>query len=59
MRPGSLARIWSLREVLRGKHTGRLLYWQYGPGKANENIDPHLAAGFADPGELEPERHPD
>jgi len=33
-----------------------LLYYLYGPGKANEHSDPHLVAGFADPGDLEPER---
>jgi len=43
-------------KVLRGTNAGRLLYYLYGPGKANEHIDPHLVAGFADPGELEPER---
>lgn len=31
----------------------------YGPGKANEHIDPHLVAGFGNPAELEPERPPD
>jgi hypothetical protein len=46
-------------KVLRGTNAGRLLYYLYGPGKANEHIDPHLVAGFADPGELEPERRPD
>src|ERR1039457_15956 len=44
---------------LRGTHAGRLLYYLYGPGKANEHTDPHLVAGFSDPGELEPERRPD
>jgi hypothetical protein len=46
-------------KVLRGTHAGRLLYYLYGPGKANEHTDPHLVAGFSDPGELEPERRPD
>src|SRR6266852_8910142 len=46
-------------KVLRGTNAGRLLYYLYGPGKANEHADPHLVAGFADPGELEPERRPD
>jgi hypothetical protein len=46
-------------KVLRGKHVGRLLYYLYGPGRANEHIDPHLVAGFGDPAELEPERRPD
>jgi len=45
-------------KVLRGTNAGRLLYYLYGPGKANEHTDPHLVAGFADPGELEPERRP-
>src|SRR5262245_20957347 len=46
-------------KVLRGKHAGRLLYYLYGPGRANEHADPHLVAGFSDPAELEPERRPD
>jgi len=33
-----------------------LLYYLYGPGKANEHTDPRLVAGFGDPGELEPDR---
>jgi hypothetical protein len=45
-------------KVIRGTHAGRLLYYLYGPGKANEHVDPHLVAGFTDPGELEPERRP-
>jgi MobA/VirD2-like, nuclease domain len=46
-------------KVLRGTNAGRLLYYLYGPGKANEHTDPHLVAGFSDPAELEPERRPD
>ena len=45
-------------KVLRGTDARRLLYYLYGPGKANEHTDPHLVAGFADPAELEPERRP-
>src|SRR5215470_3707302 len=45
-------------KVLRGTDARRLLYYLYGPGKANEHTDPHLVAGFADPAELEPERCP-
>jgi hypothetical protein len=44
-------------KVTRGTNAGRLLYYLYGPGRANEHIDPHLVAGFGDPAELEPERH--
>src|SRR5215470_3599670 len=43
-------------KVLRGTNARRLLYYLYGPGKANEHTDPHLVAGFGDPAELEPER---
>jgi len=43
-------------KVLRGTNARRLLYYLYGPGKANEHTDPHLVAGFSDPAELEPER---
>src|SRR5215472_4711911 len=46
-------------KVLRGTNVRRLLYYLYGPGQANEHTDPHLVAGFSDPGELEPERRPD
>src|SRR6266516_638563 len=46
-------------KVLRGTNLARLLYYLYGPGKANQHTDPHLVAGFRDPGELEPERRPD
>jgi len=35
-----------------------LLYYLYGPGKANQHSDPHLVAGFTDPADLEPERRP-
>ena len=41
---------------LRGTDARRLLYYLYGPGKANEHSDPHLVAGFSDPAKLEPER---
>ena len=46
-------------KVLRGDDARRLLYYLYGPGRANEHADPHLVAGFDDPTELEPSRHPD
>jgi hypothetical protein len=46
-------------KVLRGTHARRLLYYLYGPGRANEHTDPHLIAAFSDPAELEPERGPD
>ena len=45
-------------KVLRGTDARRLLYYLYGPGKANEHTDPHLVAGFSDPAELEPARRP-
>ena len=43
-------------KVVRGSHAGGLLRYLYGPGRANEHIDPHLVAGFGDPAELEPDR---
>jgi hypothetical protein len=43
-------------KVLRGTNARRLLYYLFGPGKANEHTDPHLVAGFGDPADLEPER---
>ena len=45
-------------KVTRGTDAGRMLYYLYGPGKANEHTDPHLVAGFGDPAELEPKRRP-
>jgi hypothetical protein len=46
-------------KVIRGRNAARLLYYLYGPGRANEHTDPHLVAGFGDPEELEPERRLD
>src|SRR5580704_10624377 len=46
-------------KVVRGQNAARLLYYLYGPGRANEHTDPHLVAGFGYPAELEPERRPD
>jgi hypothetical protein len=45
-------------KVVRGADARRLLYYLYGPGKANEHTDPHVVAGFSDPADLEPERRP-
>lgn len=43
-----------IAKISRGKNTGKLLRYLYGPGRANEHTDPHLVAswdGFApDPG---------
>ncbi|MEN3541241.1 relaxase/mobilization nuclease domain-containing protein [Microbispora sp. ZYX-F-249] len=41
-------------KVRRGGRVAGLLRYLYGPGKANEHINPHLVAGWRDPGELEP-----
>jgi hypothetical protein len=46
-------------KVVRGSNVRDLLYYLYGPGQANEHIDPHLVAGFGDPAELEPKRRTD
>ena len=46
-------------KVIRGTDVRGLLYYLYGPGRANEHIDPRLVAGFGDPAELEPERRAD
>jgi len=43
-------------KVVRGTDAGRLLLYLFGPGKANEHVDPRLVAGFGDPVELAPER---
>ncbi len=52
--PDQVSRV--IGKVIRGANVRRLLYYLYGPGKANEHTDPHLIAGFGDPAELEPER---
>jgi hypothetical protein len=41
-------------KVLRGRNVRHLLYYLYGPGRANEHTDQHLVAGFGDPADLEP-----
>jgi hypothetical protein len=45
-------------KVVHGTDAPRLVYYLYGPGKANEHTDPHLVAGFCDPADLEPGRRP-
>jgi hypothetical protein len=49
-------RVRVIGKVTRGVDAGRLLYYLYGPGRANEHTDPHLVGGFGDPAELEPDR---
>ncbi|WP_146779104.1 relaxase/mobilization nuclease domain-containing protein [Actinomadura craniellae] len=44
--------------MTRGTKVAGLLYYLYGPGKANEHRDPHLIAGWRDPAELEPPLRP-
>src|SRR6266851_10160306 len=56
--PDGTAKCSVIGKVLRGTDAGRLLYYLYGPGKANKHTDPHLVAGFSDPADLEPERRP-
>ena len=41
-------------KVVKGAKVGGLLRYLYGPGRANEHIDPHLVAGWDDPADLEP-----
>jgi len=41
-------------KAMLGKNVGGLIRYLYGPGKANEHVDPHLVAGFTDVDELEP-----
>lgn len=54
---GDLATVFRvIGKMLRGTGVRRLLYYLYGPGKANEHTDPHLVAGFSNPAEMEPER---
>lgn len=46
-------------KVLRGKRVDGLMYYLYGPGRANEHVNPHLVAGWRHPAELEPRLWPD
>jgi hypothetical protein len=46
-------------KVVRGTDAGRLLRYLFGPGRANEHIDPHLVAGFGESAELSPARRRD
>ncbi|MBD3148278.1 relaxase/mobilization nuclease domain-containing protein [Microbispora bryophytorum] len=41
-------------KVRRGGRVAGLLRYLYGPGKANEHVNPHLVAGWRDPDEVEP-----
>ncbi len=46
-------------KVIRGRHVGGLVYYLYGPGRANEHVNPHIVAGWRHPAELEPALRPD
>ncbi|MEW9533623.1 relaxase/mobilization nuclease domain-containing protein [Microbispora sp. NPDC049125] len=46
-------------KVMRGRRVGGLLYYLYGPGRANEHVNPHIVAGWWHPAELEPALRPD
>ena len=46
-------------KVLRGARPEGLIYYLFGPGRREEHRDPHLVAGWRDPGELEPPLRPD
>jgi hypothetical protein len=41
-------------KVQRGDRVSGLLHYLYGPGKANEHLNPHLVAAWDDPAGLEP-----
>ncbi|MGH3157190.1 MAG: relaxase/mobilization nuclease domain-containing protein [Streptosporangiaceae bacterium] len=45
--------------IKRGRNVAGLLYYLYGPGKANEHTDPHLVAGWREVPSLEPAIRPD
>ncbi|MCT9934956.1 relaxase/mobilization nuclease domain-containing protein [Planotetraspora sp. A-T 1434] len=46
-------------KVMRGRRVAGLLYYLYGPGRANEHVNPHIVAGWRHPAELEPALRPD
>jgi hypothetical protein len=41
-------------KVLRGRRPAGLIRYLYGPGRHEEHTDPHIVAGWRQPGELEP-----
>jgi len=41
-------------KVLRGGSVGGLVRYLYGPGRANEHLDPRIVAGWRPPERLEP-----
>jgi len=41
-------------KVLRGGSVGALVRYLYGPGRANEHLDPRIVAGWRPPERLEP-----
>ena len=43
-------------KIVRGDDVGGLLRYLYGPGRANEHLDPHLAGAWDEPQDLEPAR---
>jgi len=42
-------------KITHGCRVGGLIRYLYGPGKANEHIDPRVVAGWREPEDLEPE----
>jgi hypothetical protein len=46
-------------KVLRGQRVDGLIYYLYGPGRANEHMNPHIVAGWDHPAALEPPQRPD
>jgi hypothetical protein len=38
-----------IARIMKGRFTAGLLYYLYGPGKADEHENPHLVAGWRDP----------
>ncbi|WP_157545904.1 relaxase/mobilization nuclease domain-containing protein [Microtetraspora fusca] len=46
-------------KVIRGTRVDGLVYYLYGPGRANEHVNPHVVAGWRHPAELEPALRPD
>ena len=43
----------------RGERVEGLIYYLFGPGRAEEHTDPHIVAGWRHPAELEPPLRPD
>lgn len=43
-----------IRKIVKGKRVGGLVRYLFGPGRANEHVDPRVVGGWLAPADLEP-----